>query len=86
MFFRSNVLIRYLKLIFAGWLPHRAETGEDMLQLGGDFILTSDRQLVYAHRSNDPADRPTAADLVKQLHKLIRVPGDPAIPLAETAK
>jgi len=67
MFFRWSVLGRYLRLIFAGWRPHRGESGEDMLQLGGDFILSADRHLLYAHRSNDPADRPAAADLVKQM-------------------
>jgi hypothetical protein len=76
MFFRRSVLARYLRLIFTGWRPHRGEVGEDMLQLGGDFILTSDRRLVYAHRSNDPADRPTASDLVMQVQQLTRTSGD----------
>ncbi len=70
MFFRWRVLARYLRLIFAGWRPHRGEVGEDMLQLGGDFILSADRHLLYAHRSNDPADRPAAADLVIQIQHL----------------
>jgi hypothetical protein len=86
MFFRSGVLFRYLRLIFTGWRPHRGEAGEDMLQLGGDFILTSDRRLVYAHRSNDPADRPTASDLVKQVEQLSGKTGDRALPLAGIAK
>ena len=72
MFFRWNVLARYVRLIFTGWRPHRGEAGEDMLQLGGDFILSADRHLLYAHRSNDPADRPAAADLVNQIQRLTR--------------
>ena len=72
MFFRWSVLARYLRLIFTGWRPHRGEAGEDMLQLGGDFILSADRHLLYAHRSNDPADRPSAADLVAQIRHLTR--------------
>ena len=64
MFLRWGVLARYLRLIFTGWRPRRGEAGEDMLQLGGDFILSADRHLLYAHRSNDPADRPAATDLV----------------------
>ena len=67
MFFRGNVLARYLRLIFTGWRPHHGEAGEDMLQLGGDFILSSDRRLMYAHRSTDPADRPTVQELVDQV-------------------
>lgn len=70
MLFRGNVIARYLKLIFTGWRPRLPESGEDVLQLGGDFILSADRRLVYAHRSNDPSDRPTASELVTQLQRL----------------
>ena len=70
MFFRRSVLVRYLSLIFAGWMPRQGEAGEDMLQLGGDLILSSDRRLVYVHRSKDPADRPTASELVNQVQQL----------------
>ena len=70
MFFRASVIARYLRLIFTGWRPHRGEAGEDMLQLGGDFILSADRRLFYAHRSNDPADRPSVDELVDQIVKL----------------
>ena len=74
MFFHWSVVLRYLGLIFTGWRPHRGEAGEDMLQLGGDFILSADRRLLYAHRSNDPADRPAAAELVNQIQHLTRSP------------
>lgn len=74
MFFRASVLARYFRLIFAGWRPQRGEGGEDMLQLGGDFILSADRHLVYAHRSNDPADRPSVDELVNQIRQLVHVP------------
>ena len=80
MFFRSSVLSRYLRLIFTGWLPRKGEASEDMLQLGGDFILTSDRRLAYVHRSNDPADRPAVSDLVKQIQQLAHAPEDQTSP------
>ena len=77
MFLRWGVLARYLRLIFTGWRPRRGEAGEDMLQLGGDFIVSADRRLVYAHRSNDPADRPAAADLLNQIrHATITAAAD----------
>ena len=79
MFFRWSVLARYLRLIFTGWRPHRGEAGEDMLQLGGDFILSADRHLLYAHRSGDPADRPAAADLVDRIKHLTRPPAGGAV-------
>ena len=78
MFFRWSVLARYLLLIFTGWRPHRGEAGEDMLQLGGDFIVSADRRLLYTHRSNDPADRPAAADLVDQIQHLTHSPAGAA--------
>ena len=86
MFFRRSVLAHYLSLIFTGWRPHRGEAGEDMLQLGGDFILSSDRRLVYAHRSSDPADRPAASELVNQIQQLARTPGNRASSVAGMAK
>jgi hypothetical protein len=67
MFLRRGVLIRYLRLIFAGWRPRRGLGGEDMLQLGGDFIVSADRHLLYAHRSSDPADRPGVAELIDRI-------------------
>jgi AhpC/TSA antioxidant enzyme len=70
MFFRWNVLSRYLSLIFSGWRPRAGEAGEDMLQLGGDFIVSADRRLVFAHRSTDPADRPDVIDMVKRMQQL----------------
>ena len=71
MFFRWRVLARYVRLILAGSRPIQGEPEEDMLQLGGDFILSPERRLLYAHRSKDPADRPTAAELVDQIRRLI---------------
>ena len=71
MFLRWGVLVRYLRLISGGWRPRRGAEGEDMLQLGGDFIVSADRHLLYAHRSNDPADRPAAADLINRIQQHI---------------
>ncbi len=42
-----------------------------MLQLGGDFVLSADRRMLYAHWSSDPADRPNAADLVDRIRRLV---------------
>ncbi len=78
MFFRWKVLARYLRLVFTGWMPRGYEVGEDVLQLGGDFLLSADRRLLYAYRSNDPADRPAAKDLVEEVRRLARDLGSPA--------
>ena len=50
MFFRRKVLAHYLRLIFTGWRPRPGVAGEDMLKLGGDFVLSADRRLVCALR------------------------------------
>jgi AhpC/TSA antioxidant enzyme len=67
MFFRPRVLAGYLWAMVRGWLPRPPVRGEDVLQLGGDFVLDRDRLLVFAHRSADPADRPAPDELVEQV-------------------
>lgn len=60
----------YLKLMAKGWLPKTPNQGEDIMQLGGDFILDKEGKMVYAYRSADPTDRPAAEDLVQAVRKL----------------
>lgn len=67
MFFRPHVLWYYFKFLIRGWMPRRNERGEDVLQLGGDFVISADRRLIFAHRSIDPADRPSVDVLIDQL-------------------
>lgn len=67
--FHPRVVGRYLKLMFKGWMPWRANKEEDLLQLGGDFVLDEERQLVYAYRSADPTDRPSAQALLDAVRK-----------------
>jgi hypothetical protein len=40
-----------------------------VLQLGGDFLLDRAGRLVFAHRSANPADRPTMAALLAAARK-----------------
>jgi peroxiredoxin len=69
-FFRPQAVRRYLSHLVHGWLPQGLQRGEDVLQLGGDFILDGDGRLVYAHRSSEPTDRPPAEALLQILHDL----------------
>ena len=39
----------------------------DWKQLGGDFILGEDGTVLYEHRGQTPADRPTVASLISKL-------------------
>jgi peroxiredoxin len=61
---RPGVILRYLGLIFRGWRPRRPRPGEDLLQLGGDFVLDGAGRVAYAHRSAEPTDRPAFPDLL----------------------
>lgn len=64
MFFRWRVLAHYLRLIVSGWWPRRNERDEDVLLLGGDVLIGKDHRLMTVYRSHDPADRPSAQELL----------------------
>lgn len=70
MFYKPRVLAHYLSNIFWGIRPKKPAQGEDLLQLGGDFIIDRQHQLIFAHRSKDPADRPRPKDLLRHLVRL----------------
>jgi hypothetical protein len=72
MFFKPSALAHYLRLMVRGWRPRLPVGGEDVRQLGGDFVLDRDRRLVFAHRSADPADRPAADAVVAQVRAAAR--------------
>ncbi len=64
-FFRLDVLARYLKLIASGWRPWKVGEGEDVLQLGGDFVIDRSGRVAYAYRSKVATDRPPTRELVE---------------------
>lgn len=66
-FFKPRVLWGYLKKMFQGHGVKKPYAGEDVLQLGGDFIVSRDRGVIFAHPSADPTDRPAIADLLVAL-------------------
>lgn len=59
------VMGRFLKMMVHGWLPRTPGQGDDIFQLGGDFILDRDLRVRYAHASAEPTDRPTGPELVE---------------------
>ncbi len=64
MILKPGLWWRAGKVILRGWLPKIQNKGEDVWQLGGDFVLDRERRLVYAYRSQDPADRPSVNELL----------------------
>jgi len=47
---------------------------DDIYQSGGDFLLDREGNLLFAHRSQDPADRPAAAKLLEAIDSSARAP------------
>ncbi|MBX9581836.1 MAG: AhpC/TSA family protein [Gemmataceae bacterium] len=71
-FFRPKVLAGYLRGLLRGYGLKKPVAGEDVRQLGGDFILDRAGGVVYEYRSADPADRPAVEELQEA------IPGAPA--------
>lgn len=57
-----TTLARYAGLLLRGRRLRRPT--EDVLQLGGDFVVGPDGRLAYVHRPKGPADRPPVDELV----------------------
>jgi len=62
--FSPATLKLYWRLLREG--KKREDYGkDDIYQSGGDFLIDRDGNLLFAHRSRAPADRPTAATLLQ---------------------
>jgi len=66
-FFHPKVLWHYIKLMLRGWRPAKPHEGDDLLQLGGDFVLDAEQRIVLACPSKDASDRPTPQQLLAAL-------------------
>ena len=62
-----RALAPYLKLYFRRGGPRPAYGGQDLRQMGGDFVVGPDGRLALAYASHDPADRPTVDQLLAAL-------------------
>ena len=63
-FFRPGVIWGYLRLMFRGTRLRTPYAGEDVRQLGGDFILNRTGEQLFTFRSPDPTARPSVAELL----------------------
>lgn len=66
-FFRPKVLLGYLRGLLRGYGLKKPVPGEDVRQLGGDFLVDRSGTVVWAYRSADPTDRPGVADILKAI-------------------
>jgi peroxiredoxin len=69
---RPRIVARYLRAILRGRRPIKPNRGDDVLQLGGDFVLDRQRRLVYAYRSADAADRPSVQALIDAVRTAVK--------------
>ena len=67
--FSPSTIKLYRQLIRRG-LKREQYDGADIFQSGGDFLLNRDGKILYAHRSKDPADRPTVSTLLQWIDQL----------------
>ena len=58
----------YFKLVDKG-LPRRDYGKEDVYQAGGDFLLDREGNVLFAHRSKDPGDRPQVGHLLMAIDR-----------------
>ena len=66
--FSPATLKLYWRLLREGRLRTDYE-GEDIYQGGGDFLLDRSGNILFAHRSLDPADRPSAKTLLEKIDR-----------------
>ena len=62
--FSPSTLALYFKLLREGKRIERYGN-DDYSQGGGDFIIDGEGNILFAHRSRDPADRPTVKMLLQ---------------------
>ncbi len=66
--FSPATLKLYLKLFRKGLV--RQDYGEnDVYQAGGDFLIDRNGTILFAHRSEEPADRPSISTLLKAIDR-----------------
>jgi hypothetical protein len=74
--FRPDVIFKFLRLVARGHKIRRILEGESGLQSGGDFLVGSDRTLLWSHQGLDPTDRPSVGHLLQIVRERI-VDGNP---------
>jgi peroxiredoxin len=68
--FSVTTIKLYCKLLRAGM--RRENYGkDDIYQAGGDFLLDRAGNILFAQRSQDPADRPSAEKLLQEFDRLV---------------
>ena len=59
-----KTLWRYLVLLYKGRKFKRPKKGDDLSQLGADFVVDANGTISYVHYSVRPDDRPDIAEVI----------------------
>ncbi len=68
--FSPATLALYFKLWRRG-AKREPYGGEDIHQSGGDFLLDREGNILFAHRSQEPGDRPAPARLLEEIDRVL---------------
>ena len=71
--FSLATLKLYVKLFREG-MARENYGKEDIYQAGGDFLLDREGNILFAHRSQDPSDRPAAVRLIQEIDRISSAP------------
>jgi len=59
-----DIFIAYAEAVAKGRVDNIAWEGDDVVVIGGDFLIAQSGELVYAYHSKEQYDRPNVSDLV----------------------
>ena len=68
--FSPSTLRMYFKLLRKGQ-ERRYYGKDDIHQAGGDFLIDREGNILFAHRGQDPADRPPPEKLLKTIDRIV---------------
>jgi len=71
--FSPATLRLYWKLLREG-MKRENYGKDDIYQSGGDFLLDRDGNILFAQRSQNPSDRPSASHLLQVIDELVSAP------------
>ena len=66
-FLRPTVIAGYLQNMWHGVVPTKPDPTDDLLQLGGDFVIDRNLRVLFSHPSSDATDRATPAEIIQAL-------------------
>ncbi len=75
--FSPATLKLYWKLLRAG-MKMEDYGKEDIYQAGGNFLIDREGNIIFAHRSQDPSDRPSVATVLNAFDRVFNVTALPA--------